>query len=112
MRWVTIISFAEATALIDAGGLNRQMALAVLTNGAPGSPLIKTISARAAAGDYTPNFELRLMAKDLTYAFEEGGRHGLTLHTAESALVVFKHAIAAGYGENDFSAVIESLRQQ
>ncbi len=28
----------------------------MLTGGAPGSPLVKTVSARMAARDYTPNF--------------------------------------------------------
>ena len=49
------------------------------------------------------------MAKDLGYAIEEGRREQMPLQTAASALAVFKQAIAAGYGDKDFSAVIESL---
>ena len=104
-------SFAEAASMVDASGLDREKALSVLTNGAPGSPMVKTISARAAAGDLTVNFVLRLMAKDLRYAVEEAARRGLKLHTAASALEVFNYAIARGHGEEDLSAVIKSLRQ-
>jgi 3-hydroxyisobutyrate dehydrogenase len=108
---VQAASFAEAVSLIDATGLDRGKALSVLTNGAPGSPLIKAISARSVAGDSTPNFLLRLMAKDIAYAIAEAERNGLTLQTAASALELFKHAIAKGHGDEDFSAVIKSLQQ-
>jgi 3-hydroxyisobutyrate dehydrogenase len=80
----------------------------VLINGAPGSPLVKLLSARANTGDFTPHFVLRLMVKDLAYASEEGKRHGVTLQTATAALAVFKEAVANGYGDKDFSAVIDS----
>jgi 3-hydroxyisobutyrate dehydrogenase len=106
---VQAASLAEAIAFINASGLDHNKALSVLTTGAPGSPLIKTLSARASAGDFTPNFLLRLMAKDLAYASEEGNRYGLTLETAKAALTVFSHAVAAGYGDQDLSAVIESV---
>src|SRR6266446_5861634 len=108
---VQAASMAEAIAFIGKSGLDRSKAVGVLTSGAPGSPLLKIISARAAAADFTPNFELRLMAKDLRYAVEEAARSGLALQTATAAHEIFVHAIAAGHGEKDFSAVLESLPQ-
>ena len=105
---VQAASLAEATAFITASGIDHDKALSVLINGAPGSPLVKLLSARANTGDFTPNFVLRLMAKDLAYASEEGNRYGITLQTGEAALAVFKQAVANGYGDKDFSAVIES----
>ena len=53
------------TQLIERSGLDRTSALEVLTNGAPGSPLVKAVSIRMTTPDFTPNFLLRLMAKDL-----------------------------------------------
>jgi 3-hydroxyisobutyrate dehydrogenase len=111
MCGVQAASLAEATALITRGGLDRAKALDVLMNGAPASPLVKTLNTRAAAGDFTPNFELKLMAKDLKYAGQEGDRLNLQLQTAAAALAVFQQAIASGYGEKDFSAVIEALQK-
>src|SRR6266446_81325 len=110
---VQAASMAEAIAFIGKSGLDRSKAVGVLTSGAPGSPLLKIISARAAAAaaDFTPNFELRLMAKDLRYAVEEAARSGLALQTATAAHEIFMHAITAGHGEKDFSAVLESLPQ-
>jgi len=105
---VQAASFAEAASLIRAGGLDSEKALSVLTNGAPGSPLVKTISARAAANDSTVNFSLRLMAKDLGYALEAAKPNGLSLQTAAAALEIFQRSVAKGYGEQDMSAIITS----
>jgi 3-hydroxyisobutyrate dehydrogenase len=107
---VQIASLAEAIALVEESGIDRAKALGVLLDGAPGSPLVKTIAGRMTARDYTPNFLLRLMAKDLGYAIAEGASRGRPPATAAAALEVFKTAIAAGHGERDMAAVIEPLR--
>ena len=109
MAGVQAASFAEGLALIDRGRLDREKAIAVLTEGVPGSPMVKRVASKVASGDFTPNFVLRLMAKDLGYAVEEGQRHGLPVQTAAAALALFNEAIAKGYGEEDFSAVAEAL---
>ena len=112
MCGVQAASLAEALALIERSGLDRAKALEVLTTGAPGSPLVKTLSGRMTARDYTPNFLLRLMAKDLTYAIEEGRRHGLSLSTVASSLEILEQGIASGHGEEDFSVIIEPMRKR
>jgi 3-hydroxyisobutyrate dehydrogenase len=110
MCGVQAAALGEALALIEASGLDRDKALAVLTAGAPGSPLVKTLVGRMTTRDYTPHFVLRLMAKDLGYAFAEGRRHGLSLATVASALQVLERALADGHGDEDFSALVEPLR--
>ncbi len=107
---VQVASLAEAVAMIERSGLDRAAALELLTNGAPGSPLVKTLAARMTAPDYTPNFLLRLMAKDLGYAQQEAATHSLDLLTAAAARKVFQSAIAAGDGDKDMAAVVEQFR--
>ncbi|MFZ0213605.1 MAG: NAD(P)-dependent oxidoreductase [Candidatus Acidiferrales bacterium] len=109
---VQAAAFAEAMALVEAGGLDSEQASKILCNGAPGSPLIKTIWARATGGDSTPNFHLRLMAKDLKYSMEAAKQRGLTLKTAAPAIEVFEDATKNGYGDQDFAAVIEAQRRR
>lgn len=109
---VQAASYAEAESMITAGGLDAEKAISILTNGAPGSPLVKTISARAAAHDATVNFSLRLMAKDLSYALKEAKRNQLPLETGAAALGIFQRAIAKGLGEQDFSSIIASLHRE
>src|SRR5256885_927752 len=102
---VQAASFAEALSMIDAGGLDRTTALSILTGGAPGSGIVKRISERVASNDFTPNFALHWMAKDLSYALRNAEDQGIPLQTATAALSIFQQAIAEGYAEEDFSAI-------
>ncbi len=97
--------------MIERSRLGRAAALQVLTNGAPGSPLVKTVSTRMTTPDFTPNFLLRLMAKDLGYAIAEAKKVSLELATAAAALDSFQKSIAAGDGEKDIAAVVEKFRK-
>ncbi len=110
MCGVQAASLAEALALIERSGLDRDQALAVLTAGAPGSPLVKTLVARMTARDYSVHFALALMKKDLTYAQHEAARQGQPLETAAAAQRVFQRAVDAGCGGLDMAAVVEPLR--
>jgi 3-hydroxyisobutyrate dehydrogenase len=109
---VQVAAIAEAVAMLERGGIDRAKAQEILLNGAPGSPMVKTIWARMTARDYTPNFMLRLMAKDLKYAIEEGRRLSLDLSTAAAALSLFEKGMAAGHGEQDMSALVEVVREK
>jgi 3-hydroxyisobutyrate dehydrogenase len=109
---VQVASLAEALAMIERSGLDRAKALDILTNGAPGSPLMKAVAGRMTAPDFTPNFLLRLMAKDLGYAIQVGGKLSVELLTAMSALEEFQRAIATGHGEKDIAAVVEPFRKK
>jgi 3-hydroxyisobutyrate dehydrogenase len=111
MTGVQMVSLAEAMALIEKSGLDQARALEVLTTGAPGSPIVKTTSARMTARDYTPNFQLQLAAKDLRYAMAEAERRGLTLSTAAAAFEIMNRGIQGGRGAQDFSSVIEEFRK-
>ena len=107
---VQVASLAEGMAWLERSGLDRDKALQVLKNGAPGSPLIATISARMTSENYTVNFLLRLLSKDLAYAHAAAEQSGVELSTAANAQKLFDRATAAGYGEKDMSAVVEVLR--
>jgi len=91
---------------------HREQTAKILGNGAPGSPLIRTIWARATGGELDPNFILRLMAKDLKYSIDAAKQRGLTLKTAAPAVEVFEDAAKNGYGDQDFAAVIEAQRKR
>jgi len=107
---VQVASLAEALAMIERSGLARARALEILTAGAPGSPLVKTLATRMTTPDFTPNFLLRLMAKDLGYAVAESSKLSVNLVTATAALDLFKQAMAGGHGEQDMAAVVEQFR--
>ena len=107
---VQVASLAEGLAWLERSGLEREKALRILKNGAPGSPLLGAISTRMVNRDYTVNFLLKLMAKDLAYAHAEAERIGVNLTTATNARRIFERAAAEGHAEEDMSAVVEVLR--
>jgi len=107
---VQAAALAEAVALVERSGLDRAQAMEVLLQGAPGSPLVKTLAPRMLGREYETNFALQLMAKDLAYAIALGGECGVELRTAAAAHSLFSLGCAEGRQDMDFSAVVESLR--
>lgn len=102
---VQAAAFAEALAWVQRSGLDCEEAVSVLTSGAPGSPLVKTLANRIASQNSDVNFRLELMAKDLTYARNEAAQVGVDLETGGAALAQFRHAVKAGFGAKDLSAI-------
>jgi len=109
---VQAVSLAEAITLMERSGLDVRTALSVLTNGAPGSPVVRAVGPRMTTPDYTVNFGLNLMHKDVRYAIDEAARFGVPMMTATAARDRLTKALEAGLGEKDFSAVIETLRAE
>lgn len=107
---VQATSLAEAIAIIERSPLDRGLALAAIVNGSPGSPVMKTLASRITAEDYSPNFYLHLLAKDLGYAIAEGERRDVPMATARAALGVLRGSIERGDGEKDMAAVVEQFR--
>ncbi len=105
-----VASLAEAMAWIERSGLNREQALKVLKNGAPGSPLLGAIAERMIAGTYEVNFLLPLMGKDLHYSHRDAASLGINLRTAKTAETLFAEAAEEGFADKDMSAVVEPLR--
>lgn len=107
---VHVAAWAEALAWLERTGIDREKAVAFLMDGAAASAVTKVVSARMAAADFTPNFFLRLMTKDLGYAVREAAEKGVALDTATSAVIRFQAAIAAGQGDEDMAAIVKSIR--
>ena len=98
--------------ILEQTDLDKEKALAILTNGTPGSPMVKNVVPRMTLRDYTPNFLLKLMAKDMTYALAEGKSHAcITMPVAAAALQAMKDAIPK-HGEQDIASVVEWYRDK
>jgi 3-hydroxyisobutyrate dehydrogenase len=105
-------ALGEARALIAKGGLNQDKAFEVLTNGAPGSPLMKTLLSRLSTGVDAANFRLVLMTKDMAYSLKEAERRGLSVPMVSTAHALFTQAVKSGLGEKDFAAIAGPLETQ
>jgi len=107
---VQAASLAEGLAWLERSGLDREKSIAILKGGAPGSPLLGSLSTRMANSDYTVNFALKLMSKDLQYACDAAAETGIDLTTATNARALFERAAESGLGEKDMSSVVELVR--
>lgn len=102
---------AEVVALFERKGLDVEQAVSVLSEGAPGSPLVKAVSRRMLDRAYDPHFLIPLMAKDLTYAAEALAGVGIVSDLAKAARARFVEAGQAGEGGHDVAAIVEPFRR-
>jgi 3-hydroxyisobutyrate dehydrogenase len=109
---VQAAGLAEALALAERSGLAVDSVVDILTNGAPGSPMVKTLSKRMIDRNYDVNFYLHLMAKDVSYAVNLSKSVGASHEAADVALDLLKKAGEKGWSDKDFSSLIEPLRSQ
>ncbi|MEU6269421.1 NAD(P)-dependent oxidoreductase [Saccharopolyspora shandongensis] len=106
-----MIALSEGLLLAERSGVDRKLAVQLMTDSPIGSPMLK---ARAPLVLDLPEgawFDVNLMQKDLTLALDAGRRLGIPLLTAGIADEVLTLARALGYGHRDLAAVFEVLEQ-
>jgi 3-hydroxyisobutyrate dehydrogenase len=108
---VQAASLAEAVAMIERSELDRDRTVQAIVNGSPGSPVMKTLASRILADDFSPNFYLHLLVKDMGYAIAEGESRGVPMKTAATSLEVLREAMAQGHGDSDMAAVVQQFRE-
>jgi 3-hydroxyisobutyrate dehydrogenase-like beta-hydroxyacid dehydrogenase len=104
-----MLAFAEGLVLADRAGIDRQLAIDVMTQTAIGSPMLK---ARAELVLDLPEeawFDLRLMQKDIVLALDTARALHVPLPSAATADEVLTVARALGYERRDIAALFEAL---
>jgi 3-hydroxyisobutyrate dehydrogenase-like beta-hydroxyacid dehydrogenase len=101
-------AMTEALSLTDAFDLRREQVLEILSNSHIG-PIVSGKRGNVESHEYPPNFKLRLAVKDLRLVNEAAARAGRDLPGARAALAWLERAEAAGYGDQDYSAVVEAI---
>jgi 3-hydroxyisobutyrate dehydrogenase-like beta-hydroxyacid dehydrogenase len=102
-------ALAEAMSVALAAGLDPEAVRELLGEGAAGSRLVKTKIPKMAAGDFSPQFQLGLMEKDLRYFL--GLAQELDRPAPVAALVrsQMQSARRAGLGTQDVSALFAHI---
>jgi 3-hydroxyisobutyrate dehydrogenase len=104
-------AIAEAVALGEKAGLDRNRLLDVLSETAVVAPAHVGKLARAMKGDYSPQFPLRLMNKDFGLILNLAAAVGAQMPATHAAFEVNAAQSARGQ-EQDFSAVILEMEKQ
>jgi 3-hydroxyisobutyrate dehydrogenase-like beta-hydroxyacid dehydrogenase len=92
-------------------GFTPDRILEVLDSGGVASPLFHSKGRSIARGDFTRNLALKYVYEQLDLVMETANKLGLKLPGAQSAHGLYEQGIKDGRGEEDFSAVIKTLRK-
>jgi 3-hydroxyisobutyrate dehydrogenase-like beta-hydroxyacid dehydrogenase len=106
---VQMLAFAEGLALADRDGIDRGIALQVMTQSPIGSPMLKT---RAPLIFDLPDdawFDIELMHKDIRLALATAGELDVPLAAAAVADTVLSRAEEIGYGKRDLAALFQVI---
>jgi 3-hydroxyisobutyrate dehydrogenase len=101
----TYASVGEGLAYAEQAGLPMEALVEALSGGAAGSWILTTRSPKYISHEYPAGFRTVLHRKDLGIAIEEGEAVGLELRLTRLVAEWQDALIAAGYGEEDSSAL-------
>jgi len=103
-------AIAEAVVLGEKTGLDRKRLLEVLSKTAVIAPAHVGKLARIAINDYSPQFPMRLMHKDLQLILNAAAKGQVRMPATEAAFYVNSEELAGG-DEEDFSAVLRRMEE-
>jgi 3-hydroxyisobutyrate dehydrogenase-like beta-hydroxyacid dehydrogenase len=109
---VQVLAFSEGVLLAERAGIDRKLAVDVMTASAIGSPMLK---ARAPLVLDLPEeawFDVGLMQKDIALALEAARQLRVPLPSAAVADQMLTVAHALGYEHRDLAALFEVLARQ
>jgi 3-hydroxyisobutyrate dehydrogenase-like beta-hydroxyacid dehydrogenase len=103
------VALAEGLVFAKAIGLDAGKTLDVLKEGNSYSGVMDTKGRKMIEGDFSLQAKLSQHAKDVRIILEEAARGGISLPLSELHLRLLTEAIAAGFGEQDNSAIIRAI---
>jgi 3-hydroxyisobutyrate dehydrogenase/2-hydroxy-3-oxopropionate reductase len=102
---------AEGIVFGEKMGFDADKILEVLDTRGVASPLFHLKGRAMARGDFSRSLALKYVHEQLHMVMSAARLMGLHLPAAEAATKVYEQAVGAGWGEEDFSAVIKVLRK-
>ena len=102
-------AFAEGLVLAAKNGVAPELMLDILDNSAAKSGLIAYKAPFVFARNFTTNFSVKWMHKDIGLMLESGHDLGVPLALTGLTRQLFQTAIAAGHGDEDICSTIKVL---
>jgi 3-hydroxyisobutyrate dehydrogenase-like beta-hydroxyacid dehydrogenase len=106
-----LMAFNEGMVLATKGGVDPKLMLEILDNSAAKSGLISYKAPFILARDFTTNFSVKWMDKDIGLMLENGQELGVPLILTGLTRQLFQIAIASGHGEEDMCSTIKVLEE-
>jgi 3-hydroxyisobutyrate dehydrogenase-like beta-hydroxyacid dehydrogenase len=106
---VQMTAFSEGVLLAERGGIDRAVAVDVLSTSAIGSPMLRTRGPLLLDRPDEVWFDINLMKKDADLALEQGRSLGVPLPSTAAASDLLTTAGTLGYGDQDIVAMFDVL---
>ncbi|HEY5148935.1 MAG TPA: NAD(P)-dependent oxidoreductase [Mycobacterium sp.] len=106
---VQMLAFSEGVLLAEQGGVDRHLALDVLTHSAIGSPMLKTRAPLLLAPPGKAWFDVAMMQKDLRLALDTAHDLAVPLPSTAVADEMLTAARAHGYQHRDIAVLFQLL---
>jgi 3-hydroxyisobutyrate dehydrogenase len=103
---ILFLGLAETVLFAEENGINRSDLLEVINESATGSGATKIKTPLLVNEDYSPNFALNLMLKDILLAQKNGVNYALT----NAVIETYSKAEKAGLGNQDVISIINCLK--
>lgn len=102
-------AFNEGMVLSSKAGVAPELMLEVLSNSAAKSGLIEYKAPFVFKRDFTPNFSVKWMHKDIGLMLDSGQELGVPLPLTALTRQIFQAAISTGHGDEDICSTINVL---
>ncbi|AKG33694.1 NAD(P)-dependent oxidoreductase [Paenibacillus durus] len=102
------IALAEGFSIAVKSGVPADKFLELIRNGSAGSKQVELKGRKIIEGDFSNQFSLELMLKDLKLASALSDASGVPTPALELAKSLFQSGYSQGYGEEDLSAVVKT----
>jgi 3-hydroxyisobutyrate dehydrogenase-like beta-hydroxyacid dehydrogenase len=109
---INAAALAEALDVAERYGLDTDRLIKVMSAGSAKSTMLDLKAKPMVERDYEPLFKLEHMLKDVRHALAEAAALGEDFDLAADAEALYAAAAEAGFGEKDFAAVAEAVRQR
>jgi 3-hydroxyisobutyrate dehydrogenase/2-hydroxy-3-oxopropionate reductase len=106
-----LMAFNEGMVLATKGGVDPELMLEILDNSAAKSGLISYKAPFVLTRNFTTNFSVKWMDKDIGLMLESGQELGVPLVLTGLTRQLFQIAIASGHGEEDMCSTIKVLEE-
>src|SRR5207253_6598265 len=108
---VQMLAFSEGVLLAEKGGIDREVAVEVLTSSAIASPMVKYRGPFVLQQPDEAWFDVNMMQKDMLYALDAGRELDVPLPTTAITNEYLTAARALGLERQDFAALFDVLAQ-
>lgn len=104
---IQVAALGEILGLIRKSGIDEKKGIEILNAMPTASPALQRIAGIVSSRSFAPNFPIRLVEKDFSYAVTTAEHINTTLPASIAVRDVYARAIRDGLGEGDISGVVQ-----